>query len=99
MKNYKISILIANYNNGHFFKDCYDSLINQTLQEFEVVVLDDCSSDDSFEVIQNIIKKDDRFKLFKNDTNRKVGFTKRKLVELANSEICGFLDQIGRAHV
>lgn len=92
MKNYKISILIANYNNGHFFKDCYDSLINQTLQEFEVVVLDDCSSDDSFEVIQNIIKKDDRFKLFKNDTNRKVGFTKRKLVELANSEICGFLD-------
>ena len=31
-----------------FFKDCYDSLINQTLQEFEVVVLDDCSSDDSF---------------------------------------------------
>ena len=87
-----ISVLIANYNNGHFFKDCYDSLINQTLQEFEVVVLDDCSSDDSFEVIQNIIKKDDRFKLFKNDTNRKVGFTKRKLVELANSEICGFLD-------
>lgn len=52
-----ISVLIANYNNGHFFKDCYDSLINQTLQEFEVVVLDDCSSDDSFEVIQNIIKK------------------------------------------
>ena len=65
MKNYKISILIANYNNGHFFKDCYDSLINQTLQEFGLWFLTIVLVMIHLEVIQNIIKKDDRFKLFK----------------------------------
>lgn len=86
------SILIANYNNGHFFKDCYNSLISQSFQEFEVIILDDCSTDDSFEVIEKMIKGNPRFKLFKNNTNQQVGYTKRKLVELANSNICGFLD-------
>lgn len=88
----KISVLIANYNNGHFFRDCYESLISQSMQDFEVVILDDCSNDDSYEVIYKIIKEDKRFKLCKNDYNRQVGYTKRKLVELADSEICGFLD-------
>ncbi|MDH1881985.1 glycosyltransferase [Empedobacter sp. GD03797] len=86
------SILIANYNNGHFFKDCYDSLIAQTYQNFEVVILDDCSTDNSVEVIKSIIGEDKRFKLFQNEENKKVGYTKRRLVELASSEICGFLD-------
>ncbi|STD54073.1 glycosyltransferase family 2 protein [Empedobacter falsenii] len=89
---FKISILIANYNNGHFFKDCYDSLIAQTYQNFEVVILDDCSTDNSVEVIKSIIGEDKRFKLFQNEENKKVGYTKRRLVELASSEICGFLD-------
>lgn len=92
MNTPKISILIANYNNGHFFKDCYDSLIAQTCNDFEVIILDDCSSDDSFATIQKIIENDSRFKLYKNETNKQVGFTKRRLVELANFEICGFLD-------
>ncbi|MGV0947812.1 glycosyltransferase family 2 protein [Empedobacter falsenii] len=88
----KFSILIANYNNGHFFKDCYDSLIVQTYQNFEVVILDDCSTDNSVEVIKSIIGEDKRFKLFQNEENKKVGYTKRRLVELASSEICGFVD-------
>jgi glycosyltransferase involved in cell wall biosynthesis len=87
-----ISVLIANYNNGHFFKDCYDSLISQTFKEFEVIILDDCSIDDSYLTIQKIIANDTRFKLYKNETNKQVGYTKKKLVELANFEICGFLD-------
>lgn len=87
-----ISILIANYNNGHFFRDCFNSLLAQTHQDFEVIILDDCSTDNSFEVIKSIIGDDKRFKLFKNETNKKVGYTKRKLIELSSKEICGFLD-------
>lgn len=86
------SILIANYNNGHFFEDCYNSIIEQTFQKFEVIIVDDASTDDSVEVIKKIISKDTRFKLFINSTNQKVGFTKNKCVQNSNGEICAFLD-------
>lgn len=86
------SILIANYNNGSFFKDCYNSIINQTNQKFEVIIVDDASTDNSVEIITNLIKNDNRFKLFQNERNYGCGYTKRRCVELATGEICGFVD-------
>lgn len=88
----KFSILIANYNNGRFFKNCYDSLISQSYQNWEAVILDDTSTDDSLEIIYQIIGNDPRFKVFKNAENSGVGITKSKLIELAAGEICGFVD-------
>lgn len=86
------SILVANYNNGKYFKDCYDSILSQTYKNWEVIIVDDCSTDDSVEVINSIIASDKRFKLFTNEKNRGCGFSKRKCAELANGKICGFLD-------
>lgn len=86
------SILVANYNNGHFFKDCYESIINQSYYNWEVIIVDDFSTDDSVEVIKQIIGDDIRFKLFLNKENRGCGFTKNKCAELATGEILGFLD-------
>ncbi|MDR6157090.1 glycosyltransferase involved in cell wall biosynthesis [Chryseobacterium sp. SLBN-27] len=88
----KISVLIANYNNGKFFKDCYFSLINQTYPNWEAIIVDDASTDNSLEIIENLIKNDSRFQLFKNTENKGCGFTKKRCVEFANGEICGFLD-------
>lgn len=86
------SILIAHYNNYHYFKQCYASLKNQTFQEFEVIILDDCSTDNSLEKIKLLTQDDTRVKIYKNLENKGVGFTKRKCVELATGEICGFVD-------
>jgi glycosyltransferase involved in cell wall biosynthesis len=88
----KFSILIANYNNGKFFKDCYHSIIDQSFTEWEAVILDDASTDNSLEVISALIKDDIRFKIYKNDKNSGVGITKSKLIELANGNLCGFVD-------
>lgn len=88
----KFSILIANYNNGKFFRSCYDSIITQSYDNWEVVILDDASTDDSLKVIKSIISDDNRFKIFKNESNSGVGITKSKLIELATGEICGFVD-------
>ncbi len=87
-----LSILIANYNNGQFFQDCYNSVIAQTDNNWEVIIVDDCSSDDSVERISNIIKDDCRFKLFVNDTNKGCGYTKNRCATLATGEIAGYLD-------
>ncbi len=86
------SILIAHYNNYAYFTECHYSILKQTHQNFEVILVDDCSTDDSFEKISALVKDDKRFKLFRNEQNEGVGFTKRKCAELASGEICGFAD-------
>lgn len=88
----KFSILIANYNNGKFFYDCYLSLIHQTYENWEGVIVDDGSTDDSLKIITEIIKNDSRFRLYKNDENKGCGFTKRKCMTFAAGEICAYLD-------
>ena len=86
------SLLVANYNNGHFFKDCYKSIIAQTYKNWEVVIVDDGSTDDSVEVIKTIVGDDIRFRMFINKTNRGCGYTKNRCAQLANGEVLGFLD-------
>lgn len=88
----KFSILVAHYNNFEYFKDCYKSIISQDYPNFEVVILDDCSTDDSFEKVKELVRGDDRFITFKNEENKGVGYTKKKLIELATGDVCGFLD-------
>jgi len=86
------SILIAHYNNWDYFQDCYKSILAQTHQDFEIIIVDDCSTDDSFEKLKELSKSDLKIKLFQNPENKGVGFTKRKCIEMASGEICGFVD-------
>lgn len=86
------SLLIANYNNGRFFSDCYQSIVAQTYKNWEVVLVDDGSTDDSVAQIKKIIGDDARFRFFENTENKGCGFTKRRCAELAQGELCAFLD-------
>lgn len=92
MNNPLFSILIANYNNGKFFRDCYDSLIAQTYTNWEAIIVDDCSTDNSVEEVKKIISEDSRFKIYINEENKGCGYTKKRCGELATGEICGFVD-------
>lgn len=86
------SILVAQYNNGKYFDDCYKSIMAQTYQNWEVIIVDDCSTDDSVEVMRNMIGEDSRFKIEILSENKGCGFAKRRLAQLATGEICAFLD-------
>lgn len=88
----KFSILIANYNNGKYFRDCYNSLISQTYKNWEVIIIDDASTDHSVETIEGIIKDDPRFRLYRNKTNQGCGYTKRECMKYASGELCAYLD-------
>jgi glycosyltransferase involved in cell wall biosynthesis len=88
----KFSVLIAHFNNSKYFKDCYDSLLLQTSQNWEAIILDDASDENEKTAVKNLIKDDHRFKYFENPTNQGVGFTKSKLIELATGEILGYVD-------
>jgi len=66
--------------------------MKQTYQDFEIIIVDDASPENSFEKIKNLTAENPKVKVFKNDINKGVGFTKRKCAELATGDICGFID-------
>src|SRR5476649_534842 len=47
-----VSVIVPNYNHARFLKERIDSVLNQTYRDFEVIILDDCSTDDSRSVIE-----------------------------------------------
>lgn len=60
-----VSVIIPSYNHAKFISEAIESVINQTFTDFELIIVDDCSPDDSVNVIRNF--KDDRIKLFVNE--------------------------------
>jgi glycosyltransferase involved in cell wall biosynthesis len=86
------SILLANYNNALFLNDCIESILKQSYTNWEVIFIDDCSKDNSLDIVKSYADKDTRIKIFSNEINKGCGFTKANCVRLSAGEICGFLD-------
>lgn len=85
------SVLIANYNNGKYLMDAIESVRQQTYTNWEIILVDDSSTDNSHELYKEL-EHDERIHIFLNNQNRGCGYTKHRCAELANGEICGFLD-------
>lgn len=86
------SILIANYNNGHYLMEAVESVRQQTYSNWEIILVDDGSTDNSHELYKQLVEQDSRIHIFFNEENKGCGYTKRRCAELSNGEICGFLD-------
>lgn len=85
------SILIANYNNGCYLEECLESVFKQTYKNWQVIIVDDYSTDNSPEIYKKY-EKDNRFRILFNKKNYGCGYTKKRCVDNAEGEICGFLD-------
>lgn len=85
------SVLIANYNDGCYIDAAIESIKKQTYSNWEIIIVDDASPDNSVEIYKKY-ESDHRIHIFYNENNYGCGYTKRRLIELANGEICGFVD-------
>lgn len=85
------SVLIANYNNGKYLMDAIDSVRRQTYTHWEIILVDDASTDHSKELYKEL-EKDERIHIYYNDKNHGCGYTKARCADLAHGELCGFLD-------
>ena len=90
-KKYKFSILMANYNNGQYIGEAIQSVLNQTFKEWELVIIDDCSTDNSVEIIKTYLN-DKRIRFIRNKNNRGYTNTLKRLIYESKSEIVGILD-------
>lgn len=89
----KISILITAFNSEKYLAQCLESIFYQSYYNYEIVLIDDGSSDSTSEIIKNyLIKYPDKIKYIKNIQNSGVGFSKKEAIIRAEGDICGFLD-------
>ena len=83
-----ISVIIPNYNNAHFLGDAIQSVLNQTYQNFEIILVDDGSNDDSQQVVSSF---GDRVRYIWQE-NKGLGGARNTGISAANGEFIGFLD-------
>ncbi len=86
-----VSILIANYNNGKYLVQAIDSVKSQDYTNWEIIIVDDKSTDESFERYQDL-QTDSRIHILFNESNKGCGYTKNRCVAESHGDICGFLD-------
>ncbi len=87
-----VSIVTPAYNSEKFIRSTIASVVNQTYTNWELIIVDDCSSDNTVKVVEELSKSDNRIKCFKNETNGGAGVSRNKGLEMATGRFIAFLD-------
>lgn len=78
-----VSVVLPCYNAENYVAAAVNSMIDQTYRELEIIIIDDCSTDGSPEILRSLAAKDNRIKLLRNDTNLKLVATLNKGISVA----------------
>ena len=88
--NELVSIIMPSYNTGNYIVDSIQSVINQTYSNWELIIVDDCSTDNTEEIVFSF--KDNRIRFYKNEENRGAAFSRNKALMLTKGKWIAFLD-------
>lgn len=88
----KVSVIIPTYNCGKFLADCIGSVKAQTYKDWECIVVDDASTDDTAEILPELIGDDPRFTFKRYARNAGLSATRNRGLRLATGEAVFFLD-------
>lgn len=87
-----ISVLVAVYNAEAYLEQCLDSLLGQTLQDIQILCIDDCSTDRSWDILQSYARKDSRVELFQMPENSGQAKARNEGLRHARGRFVAFLD-------
>ena len=88
----EISIIIPVYNVEKYLRKCLDSIVHQTLQDIEIICVNDCSLDNSLSILKEYAKKDHRIKIIDFKENHGVAVARNEAIKIAKGEYIGFVD-------
>ena len=87
----KVSVIIPVYNVEQYLSKCLESIINQTLQDIEIICINDGSTDNSLQILEEYAQKDSRIIVI-NQQNQGVGEARNKGLEIARGDYIWFVD-------
>lgn len=87
----KLSIIVPVYNTEKYIKTCLDSLVKQTFKDYEIIIVNDGSTDNSSEIIENYAKEFNQIKVI-NQENRGYSGARNSALAVAEGEYIGFVD-------
>ena len=90
--NPKISVVMSSYNRKDYVKEAIESILNQTYKDFEFIIIDDCSTDGTRDIIEKYAQNDKRIIFIKNDKNMDYNFNFRKGFEIAKGKYIARMD-------
>src|SRR5690625_6817573 len=85
-KKYRITVLMAIYNCAPTLKEAIDSLYAQTYNNFKLVLCDDASTDNTYEIAKQYAEKHDNIVLIQNEKNMKLAYSLNRCLEYADTE-------------
>ena len=88
----KVSVIIPIYNVEKYVEECVESVLEQTLEEIEVICMDDASTDNSYEVVRQCINNDSRFQLYRLEQNHGLSYVRNLGMSKATGKYIYFLD-------
>ena len=88
----KFSIIVPAYNVEEYITKSFDNILNQTFKDFEVICVDDCSTDNTLNKINTYVEKDSRFKLIKHEKNKGPSSARNTALDYAKGQYIVFLD-------
>ena len=88
----KISVIVPVYNVAPYLPKCLDSICNQTLKDIEIICVNDCSTDNSLEILKEYAQNDTRIKLIDFKENKGVSAARNAGIKTAQGEYIGFVD-------
>lgn len=90
-----VSVVLPVYNGAknNYLNRSVSSILNQTFKDFELILIDDGSTDNSWEIMQNYASRDSRIRLLKNDRNRGISYTRNRGNDAARGKYILIMDQ------
>jgi glycosyltransferase involved in cell wall biosynthesis len=87
---YKVSVIIATYNTGKYIEECLDSVFSQTLNEMEVIVIDDGSTDNTKQILEKYINNSNL--VYRYQENKGVGPARNYGIDISTGDYLIFMD-------
>ncbi|MCK9265913.1 glycosyltransferase [bacterium] len=88
----KVTVITPVYNGEKYLDEAIQSILNQTFSDFEYIVINDCSTDKTGEILKKYLKEDARVKLLQNETNKGVCFSLNRGLREAKGEYVAIMD-------
>jgi glycosyltransferase involved in cell wall biosynthesis len=96
--NPEISVVIPTYNRSKILQRAINSIISQTFQHWELIVVDDCSTDNTFDIVKLFTARDKRIQYYKLERNSGANAARNFGSKYASSDIISFLDSDDEMH-